>query len=54
MLTFREKALSKKGAIMGLICRGKLSEGIDFPDGLCRAVIIVGIPYANIRDPYII
>ena len=51
---FKKKALSQKGAILGLICRGKLSEGIDFPDGLCRAVIIVGVPYANIRDPFII
>ena len=38
---------------MGMICRGRLSEGIDFPDGLCRAVIMVGVPYANINDPFI-
>jgi len=36
-----------------MICRGRLSEGIDFPDEMCRAVIIVGIPYPNIRDPFI-
>ena len=54
MLSFRKKALSKKGAILGLICRGKLSEGIDFPDGLCRAVFIIGIPFANVKDPFII
>lgn len=37
-----------------MICRGKLSEGIDFPDGMCRAVIMIGIPYPNIKDPFII
>ena len=54
MFTFRKKALEGKGAILCLICRGKLSEGIDFPDGLCRAVIIIGIPYPNVKDPFII
>jgi Rad3-related DNA helicase len=51
---FKKNALSSKGALLGLICRGRLSEGIDFPDGLCRAVIIIGVPYANIKDPFII
>lgn len=37
-----------------MICRGKLSEGIDFPDGMCRAVIMIGIPYPNVKDPFII
>jgi Rad3-related DNA helicase len=27
------------------VCRGKLSEGLDFSDDFARAVIIVGIPY---------
>ncbi|KAL4436037.1 hypothetical protein ABPG74_022272 [Tetrahymena malaccensis] len=34
--------------------RGKLSEGIDLKDDLCRVVILFGIPYANLNDPYII
>ena len=33
------------------VCRGKVSEGIDFTDQMCRAVIFVGVPYPNIKDP---
>lgn len=53
MNDFKRKALSPKGAILGIICRGKVSEGIDFPDGMCRAVFIIGIPYANVKDVFI-
>ncbi len=53
MNDFKRKALSPKGAILAIICRGKVSEGIDFPDGMCRAVFIIGIPFANIKDPFV-
>jgi Rad3-related DNA helicase len=32
------------------VCRGKLSEGIDFSDRDARAVVITGIPYPSVRD----
>lgn len=32
------------------VCRGKLSEGLDFSDDAARAVIIVGIPYPQLID----
>jgi Rad3-related DNA helicase len=32
------------------VCRGRLSEGYDFSDGLCRGVIIVGLPYVSVAD----
>ncbi|CDY65898.1 BnaCnng49030D [Brassica napus] len=41
---------SKKGAAFFAVCRGKVSEGIDFADDNARAVIIVGIPFPNLHD----
>lgn len=33
------------------VCRGKVSEGLDFADRAGRAVVITGIPYAMKTDP---
>ncbi|KFK44185.1 hypothetical protein AALP_AA1G225800 [Arabis alpina] len=41
---------SKKGAAFLAVCRGKVSEGIDFTDDYARAVIIIGIPFSNLYD----
>lgn len=35
----------KRGAILMGVCRGKISEGLDFSDNAARMVIIVGIPF---------
>ena len=45
-----EQAVFRNGAILMAVCRGKASEGIDFSDAMCRAVIIIGIPYAPYTD----
>ena len=39
------------GAIYQGICRGKVSEGVDFSDNKGRIVVITGIPYAPMFDP---
>ncbi|KAJ0265492.1 hypothetical protein HA466_0017680 [Hirschfeldia incana] len=38
------------GAAFLAVCRGKVSEGLDFTDDNARAVIIIGIPFPNLRD----
>ena len=32
------------------VCRGKVSEGLDFSDDNARAVVTLGIPFPNVRD----
>ncbi|XP_031728340.1 Fanconi anemia group J protein [Anarrhichthys ocellatus] len=40
----------RDGALLIAICRGKVSEGLDFTDDNARAVITIGIPFPNIKD----
>lgn len=41
---------SVDGALFIAVCRGKVSEGLDFADNNARAVICLGIPFPNIKD----
>uniref|UniRef100_A0A914HLI7 Helicase ATP-binding domain-containing protein n=1 Tax=Globodera rostochiensis TaxID=31243 RepID=A0A914HLI7_GLORO len=50
----RPGAAKSGGALLFAVCRGKLSEGIDFSDSHCRAVVIVGIPFPPLYEPRII
>lgn len=43
-----------RGACFMAVCRGKVSEGLDFADMNGRAVIITGLPFPPLRDPRII
>lgn len=45
---------SHKGAIFMAVCRGKVSEGLDFADANGRAVLITGLPFPPLKDPRII
>lgn len=45
----RDKAAS--GAIFFAVCRGKVSEGLDFADQAGRAVVITGMPFSMKTDP---
>lgn len=39
------------GCVLMGVCRGKISEGIDFSHNMCRAVVITGLPFAPYLDP---
>ncbi|KAJ8358971.1 hypothetical protein SKAU_G00154960 [Synaphobranchus kaupii] len=40
----------REGALLIAVCRGKVSEGLDFTDDNARAVVTIGIPFPNIKD----
>jgi len=43
-----------KGAIFFAVCRGKVSEGLDFADANGRGVIITGLPFPPSFDPRVV
>ncbi|CAN0878268.1 Regulator of telomere elongation helicase 1 homolog [Linum grandiflorum] len=45
------KNSSHSGAVFFAVCRGKVSEGLDFADHAGRAVIITGVPFPMWHDP---
>ncbi|KAL0140560.1 hypothetical protein V8B55DRAFT_1447814 [Mucor lusitanicus] len=41
---------NRDGALFFAVFRGKVSEGIDFSDNYCRAVVTLGIPFPGFKD----
>lgn len=45
---------NQNGALVLAVCRGKVSEGLDFADRYARLVVSVGIPYPSFTNPQVI
>lgn len=46
--------VNERGASLFAVCRGKISEGLDFAGNRARAVIVIGLPYPPFNDPRVI
>jgi chromosome transmission fidelity protein 1 len=42
------------GGLLLSVVGGKLSEGINFSNGLARCVVVLGMPYSHPNDPEIV
>ena len=49
-----EKTPTRDGCALLAVCRGKISEGIDFSDDYARSVTVVGVPFPNTQDVKVI
>jgi len=46
-----KNAVTPDGGIFFATIGGKYSEGFDFKNELCRALVIIGVPYPSIGSP---
>ncbi|TNV84441.1 hypothetical protein FGO68_gene4414 [Halteria grandinella] len=52
--TMNENCINNRGAVLMGVCRGKVSEGIDFSDDAARCVIVIGMPFPQMNEPRVI
>lgn len=48
---YKRKIAQKGRAVFFGVCRGKLSEGVNFEANQCRTVIMTGLPFPSSTDP---
>jgi regulator of telomere elongation helicase 1 len=51
---YRDLLSAGKRAVFIGVCRGKLSEGIDFSDEAARCVIMIGVPFPQKTEPNVL
>lgn len=49
-----EGSTKVKQCMLFAVVGGKVSEGINFRDDMCRCVVVVGLPYPNPQDPVLL
>jgi len=50
---YKEAAKSAGGAVLFAVFRGRNAEGSNFPDEEARGIFLIGLPYADYRDPVV-
>ncbi|KAH7832041.1 putative DNA helicase required for mitotic chromosome segregation CHL1 [Monocercomonoides exilis] len=54
LIPLEGKGNAAGGALLFAICRGRISEGINFQDALCRCVVLMGVPYPAKNAPEVV
>jgi len=54
MKEYTEAIEAGRGGVFFAVCRGKVSEGLDFSDAHGRAVLITGLPYPPHKDTRVV
>lgn len=49
-----KRILKEKSAVLLAVTGGRVSEGMDLRDNLCRRLVVIGIPYPSPQDPVVV